>query len=153
MKPIVAILLIVIFSVLALIHFYWAIGGQWGFESVLPTNEQGQQMLSPKTLDSIIVGSGLTLFAAFYWLTFISVNRKLPFWVRIIGLWVIPLIFGLRALGDFKYIGFFKQIKSTEFAKSDTWFFSPLCLIIAILGFVLLVKSLRTSDKSKEIIF
>lgn len=151
MKSTLAILLIVIFSVFALIHFYWAIGGQWGFESVLPTNEQGQQMLTPKTLDSIIVGSGLTLFATFYWLTFISVNRKLSFWVRIIGLWTIPLIFGLRALGDFKYIGFFKQIKSTEFAKSDTWFFSPLCLIIAILGFVLLSISIQTSRKTSAV--
>lgn len=151
MKSTLAILLIVIFSILALIHFYWASGGVWGFESVLPTNEQGQQMLSPQTFDSIIVGSGLTLFAAFYWIAFISANRKLPFWVRKIGLWAIPLIFGLRALGDFKYIGFFKKIKSTEFAKSDTLFFSPLCLIIAIVGFILLYKSLQISRKTSSI--
>ncbi|MDR7132590.1 uncharacterized membrane protein YidH (DUF202 family) [Algoriphagus sp. 4150] len=140
MKSTLPILLIISFSGLALIHFYWASGGQRGFESALPTNEQGIRMLNPQTIDSIIIGVALSLFGLFYWSTFISAKGKFPYWIKIIGLWIIPIIFALRALGDFKYIGFFKQIKSTEFAKLDTLFYSPLCLFIALIGFVLLSK-------------
>ena len=48
-------------------------------------------------------------------------------------LYFLIAVFFLRALGDFKYIGFFKKIRNTSFAKSDTWFFSPLCLLISLL--------------------
>ncbi|WP_317130658.1 DUF3995 domain-containing protein [Psychroserpens sp. NJDZ02] len=54
---------------------------------------------------------------------------------------MIPLIFLLIAIGEFKYIGFFKSIKKTDFGKLDTKLLSPLCLIIAIFGIVIqLVK-------------
>jgi hypothetical protein len=63
-----------------------------------------------------------------------------PDWILKIGLWIIPIIFSLRAIGDFKYIGFFKQVKATEFARLDTVFYSPLCVMIALIGFILLAK-------------
>jgi len=31
-------------------------------------------------------------------------------------------------------VGFFKKIKHTEFAKSDSKIFSPLCLSIGVIG-------------------
>ncbi len=37
-------------------------------------------------------------------------------------------------MGEFKYVGFFKKIKMTHFGKRDSNFFSPLGLIIAIMG-------------------
>lgn len=142
-KPKLASLLIIIFSVLALIHFFWASGGQWGFESALPTDEEGIRMLNPKKSDSIFIGVVLSLCGLFYWSTIISPNIILPRWFKNMGLWFIPIIFALRAIGDFKYIGFFKQVKSTEFAKLDTWFFSPLCLTIALAGLIVLYKKTK----------
>jgi len=44
-------------------------------------------------------------------------------------------IFLLRAIGDFNYVGFFKKIKDTNFGKMDSKYYSPLCLVIAIMGF------------------
>ena len=142
-KPKLASLLVIIFSVLALTHFFWASGGQWGFESALPTDEEGIRMLNPKKSDSIFIGVVLSLCGLFYWSTFISDNIKLPRWFKNMGVWLIPIIFALRAIGDFKYIGFFKQVKSTEFAKLDTWFFSPLCLTIALAGLIVLYKKTK----------
>ncbi|REG85421.1 DUF3995 domain-containing protein [Algoriphagus antarcticus] len=140
MKSTLATLLIAIFFGLALIHFYWACGGQWGFESTLPTDEHGIRLLNPKTLDSIIIGVALVLFGIFYWVTFISKKDRFPYWLKTIGMWSIPILFALRAMGDFKYIGFFKKINSTEFANYDNLLYSPLCLTIAIIGFVLISK-------------
>ena len=134
MKIILARTLTTIFFVLAMIHFYWALGGKWGFESSLPSNEQGIRILAPKTIDSVIVGTILLLFGFFYLFSLILLKNKILILIRNIGLWIIPMIFVLRAVGDFKYVGFLKQIKGTVFANLDTIFYSPLCLIIGLIG-------------------
>lgn len=35
----------------------------------------------------------------------------------------------LRAVGEFKYVGFFKRVKGSKFATYDSWLFSPFCLL------------------------
>lgn len=146
MKLILSIILIIIFFGLALIHFYWASGGPLGIDYAIPTDEQGVRILNPNTIDSIIVGIGLLLFGLFYLFSLNSLKGKFLILVRNIGLWVIPVIFVLRALGDFKYVGFFKQIKSTDFANLDTIFYSPLCTIIALIGFALTIIKIKGAN-------
>lgn len=138
MKSKLSIVLTILFFVLAAIHFYWGYGGQWGFTNSLPTNEQGVRILNPKTIDSVIVGLGLLLFGTFYLFLGEIVKIKIARWFKNILQWLIPLIFILRAVGDFKYVGFFKEIKTTEFANLDTNFYSPLCLVIGFIGFIVL---------------
>ena len=38
----------------------------------------------------------------------------------------------VRAVGDFRYVGFFKSLGDDPFCSWDTWLFSPLCLAIAL---------------------
>ena len=128
-----------IFIALALLHLHWGFGGTWGFEKSLPTNEEGKKMLNPTKKDSLIVGVGLLFFATFYILKARGIELNLPAWVMTVAGWLIPAIFLLRAMGDFKYIGFFKKVRSTDFGRRDTWFYSPLCLIIGIMGVVIAV--------------
>ena len=130
--------LFLIFIILAGLHFFWAMGGKWGFDQVLPSNEAGQKMLNPTALDSIIVGLGLTLFGLFYMIKAELVMINLPRLVLILAGWFIPVIFFVRAVGDFRYVGFFKTIKSTAFAQMDTMIYSPLCLGLALAGFLVL---------------
>ena len=87
-----------------------------------------------KKIDSAIVGIGLTAFGIFYVLKSGIFEYNLPEWIMKYGSWIIPIIFLLRAIGEFKYVGFFKSVKKTDFGKLDTKFFSPLCLIIGIFG-------------------
>lgn len=134
---ILSILVSIIFLGLALIHFNWVIGGKFGFVESLPTKENGERVLNPKKIDSAIVGIGLTLFGVFYILKSGIVEYNLPEWIMKYGGWIIPILFLLRAVGEFKYIGFFKRIKNTKFGKLDTHFFSPLCLLIGILGVII----------------
>ncbi len=138
MKLRLSIILSLLFFGLAAMHFYWGFGGQWAFANSLPTNEQGIRILNPKTIDSIIVGSGLLLFGIFYLFLGDIIKIKVAIWFKSIVTWLIPLIFIFRAVGDFKYIGFFKEIKTTEFANLDTIFYSPLCLVIGLIGFILI---------------
>lgn len=126
-----------IFTMLGLIHFNWFFGGKWGFEKALPTKENGERILNPKKLDSAIVGFGLLLFGLVFLLKSELINFQIPSWISTYGSWIISSIFILRAIGDFKYVGFFKKIKNTEFGKADSKLFSPLCLIIGLIGILL----------------
>jgi len=46
--------------------------------------------------------------------------------------WVLAGVFILRAVGDFRLIGFFKKVKNTEFARYDSLLYAPLCLILGV---------------------
>ncbi|WP_308990526.1 DUF3995 domain-containing protein [Mariniflexile litorale] len=123
--------------VLGIIHFNWLMGGEFGFSESLPTKENGERVLNPKKIDSAIVGIGLIAFGIFYLLKSGFIDYNSPEWIMKYGSWIIPIIFLLRAIGEFKYVGFFKSIKKTDFGKLDTELFSPLCLIIGILGIII----------------
>lgn len=130
----ISLILSFTFLLLGLIHLYWSIGGQWGFDNSLPTNVDGERVLNPKKTDSAIVGLGLLFFSAFYLIKIDVIQLDLPNWAAVSAGWFISSIFLLRSVGDFKYVGFTKKVKSTEFGKADAKFYSPLCLFIGILG-------------------
>ena len=132
-----SIILFVIFSSLGFIHFYWLLGGKWGLEQALPTKETGQKAMEPPKIATVIVGIGLISFGLIYLIKTGLINFQIPNWIITCGSWVIPCIFILRAIGDFNYVGLFKKIKNTEFAKADSKWFSPLCLTIGILGILI----------------
>lgn len=130
------LLLSLIFLVLSLLHFYWATGGRWGIDESVPTDIAGKKMLKTGVLACIVVGSGLLTFALFYSLPVF--NIKLSSFSNFLH-WVIPSIFLLRAIGDFKYVGFFKSVRATKFGQLDTKYFSPLCVLLAGLGFIVAI--------------
>jgi hypothetical protein len=36
-----------------------------------------------------------------------------------------------RAVGDFRFLGFFKRVRGTRFATLDYFLYSPICLLLA----------------------
>lgn len=131
----------VILISLGTLHLHWALGGTWGFEKSLPSNEEGERVLNPKKIDSAIVGLGLTLFGLYYLTKVELIPIILPHWASISAGWFISIIFLLRAMGDFKYVGFFKKVRSTPFGKLDSSFFSPLCLMLGVIGILIEVMN------------
>ncbi|WP_298220898.1 DUF3995 domain-containing protein [Flavobacterium sp.] len=131
---VLSILLSCILIGLGSIHFYWAFGGKFGFARTLPTKITGEKVLNPKKIDCLIVAFVLTLFGVFYAIESGLIVFKLSEWIISYVSWIIPIIFILRAIGEFKFVGFFKSVKETNFGKSDTKIYTPLCLIIGILG-------------------
>ena len=134
---ILSIILMLILIALGVIHFNWVFGGEFGFTESLPTKENGERVLNPRKIDSAIVGIGLTAFGVFYVLRSGLIDYNIPEWIMTYGSWIIPILFLLRAIGEFKYVGFFKSVRKTGFGKLDTLFFSPLCLLIGILGLII----------------
>lgn len=125
------------------IHFYWSTGGSIGYASSLPADENGNVLLAPGIIDCIIVAIILLVFAFVYIFTLDHRKPKIFNYLIIFGQWVIPMLFLIRAIGDFKYVGFFKQVTTTEFAYMDTYYFTPLCLLISCLGIIILYKRLH----------
>jgi Protein of unknown function (DUF3995) len=127
----------IILVVLSSIHFYWAGGGKAGIESTLPTDLDGRRVLNPEKIDSALVGVFLLIFALLFFHKAGILDFYLPRLIGRFGRGVITFIFLLRAMGDFRYVGFSKKIKSTRFAELDTKYFSPLCLLLGVNGVLL----------------
>ena len=137
MMLILMIFEILVFLVLSGIHWNWVFGGTWGFDKAIPTDLDGNKILNPKKIESSIVALGLFAFATYYFLISDFISIESPKWISIYMGWVISSIFILRSIGDFKYVGFFKKIKTTNFSRSDSKLFSPLCLLIGLIGIII----------------
>ena len=47
------------------------------------------------------------------------------------AMYALATVFLLRAIGDFRLVGFSKRVRGSRFARLDTLVYSPLCLAIA----------------------
>jgi hypothetical protein len=139
----ISILLIAIFLFLSGIHIYWAYGGVWGSEAVIPTKNNNVKVMAPGLIATLIVAFGLLVFSLVVFLNLMSTEYKMPGWlysINKVGLWAIAGIFILRAIGDFNYVGFFKKTRNTAFGKNDTKYYSPLCFVIGVLSIILVLE-------------
>lgn len=134
MITILSIVLTLIFTFLGGIHFYWLLGGDWGVNKVIPTKSKTTPVFETPQIATLMVGLVLLSFALIYLLKLQLFTLPFSDWFIHYTYWVIPTIFILRAIGEFKYVGFFKKIKDTEFAKADSKLFSPLCFAIGVAG-------------------
>ncbi len=133
MMLIPTIVLCVLFVTLASIHVYWAFGGRWGWDSAIPTRD-GEPLFEPGRFQTLLVATAL-LAAALVALWRGVYTDLGPLWIPQSGMWVITVIFTLRAIGDFQNCGIFKKMRDTNFARNDSRIYVPLCLLIA--GFAL----------------
>lgn len=127
------------FTVLMMIgglHLYWAFGGRWGGRAAVPSKSDGKAVFKPRPVETfvvavIIIAVGLLLLAQSDFLSIYRPNNYTEW-----GCLVCALVFLIRSIGEFKYIGFTKRIKGTSFAVNDTRFYSPLCLFFSVVFFI-----------------
>lgn len=119
------LLLTILLSLLSLIHLYWAVGGTHGLGKAIPSRG-GKPLFKPGRFLTLIVALLLAGFAWYaYGLQYGAMVPGTDYPAAAIG-----LLFILRAVGEFRMVGFFKRTRDTEFARFDTWFYTPLCLFI-----------------------
>ena len=134
-------LLLIIFSFLAFMHFYWAFGGKYGLEQAIPTRSKDEKGKLPGRFATIFVGLMLLFFGSIYLTRIGFINNFInSSTINVFG-YIIPLLFFIRVIGDFKYVGLFKKVKETIFAKADTKIYIPLCLFISVLGFISIITN------------
>lgn len=131
MNTTVAIVVSAVFIGLALWHFRMALLPASGRSGAVPT-VAGKALFVPSAKATAGVGLVLLLFAVLVAATSGLVAIGLP--IRILAGLSYGLAAGLlaRAIGEFRYVGFFKQVRGTRFAKLDSLLYSPLCLLLAI---------------------
>jgi glucan phosphoethanolaminetransferase (alkaline phosphatase superfamily) len=132
MELILSVINALIFTIISGFHFYWAMGGKVGFDVVLPTNTEGSKSLNPSKSITCIAALVFLSIAIFYLIKSHLIDFQLPQLISNYGLYALASVLIIRAIGDFKYAGFFKTIKDTPFAKYDSTYYSPLCLYLGL---------------------
>src|SRR5579862_6279024 len=120
---------ILILLIVAAVHIYWAAGGKAGKGAAIPS-ANGRAIIRPSAFGTALVEVGLCAMAALValrigWLDLPALPGNSV--VVEIGTWLMAMVFALRAIGDFRYVGFFKRIRDGKFARLDTLAYSPLC--------------------------
>ncbi|TMU78968.1 DUF3995 domain-containing protein [Pseudomonas fluorescens] len=130
--------LVTTFAVIALMHVYWALGGQWAAAVVVPqVPVRGfvasvRPAFKPSGWLTLIVAAALLVIAA---LVCMRVGWGVPAVTHKALQWVISaiaLLMFARAIGDSHLVGFFKDVKGSRFARLDTWVYSPLCAVLGV---------------------
>ncbi|MGG7664655.1 DUF3995 domain-containing protein [Dyadobacter sp. BHUBP1] len=119
----------IIFLSLSLLHVYWAAGGKWAATQVLPQTAGGSKVFVPRAGMTLVVAAGLLFFSALNAVNLYN-DRSQPGFRY--GLLAVGLIFLVRVVGDFRYIGVTKSVRDTTFARNDNRIFIPLCLYLVL---------------------
>ena len=96
---------------------YWACGGQWAIDVVIPTKNNHEPIKPPAFLITCLVG------LTFYSFTIIALQHTVfwPFLIPAIfktyGLYGIALLFITRAVGDFKDLNILIEKNDAKFIK------------------------------------
>lgn len=134
MKELIATLLGLALSLVALLHAYWAAGGLWPGNSeadlIAKTIGDGRRHMPPRPVIWLVA---CLIGIAAIWPLLLNVRPLPPLgnWLVTAGGLVLTLVFlGRGAAG---YIPGWRRIHFTEpFASLDRTFYSPLCLAIGV---------------------
>ncbi len=131
-----AIITALIMTAVSLLHFYWALGGNYGLSSAGPTLEGKDNFIPPRPM--IFAVACVLLSLAILSIQLIWPVAYVTGFISYIA-YFVAFIFIIRGIGDFKYVGIFKKVYNSNFAKLDTVYFSPLILLLGI-AYALLAK-------------
>jgi len=137
---------IAILALAAAFHFYWGLGGRTGSGVSLPHHEDGSVVIVKNSgAGAIVVGLALVAVALLVLALVDAFAAPVPrAWLRTgVALWAV--IFIARAISWSRYVGMFKRVRHTRFARYDTWLYSPLCLLLGLGLFYLVAASSPSS--------
>ncbi|QGH33915.1 DUF3995 domain-containing protein [Gracilibacillus salitolerans] len=103
-----------------------------GKTASVPEKVGGGASFTPRIIETLIVALGLLLVGFMLLAQFNAIPFYYPNILTKMFCIVFTFVFFLRAIGDFKYLGFTKRIKDSTFAKYDTRYYSPLCFYLGI---------------------
>jgi len=115
---VLASIIATVFGFLGLLHFYWTVRGVSGSGAAIPEID-GTPAFKPTKAATATVGLVLLGTAA---IVLLQVKLLLTFAAAVLL---------LRAIGDFRLVGFFKRVRESRFARLDTLLYSPLCLALS----------------------
>lgn len=136
MKPL-ALLTAVIFFLIACLHIHWAFRRRRSGSAVLPQKADGAPVFVPGAPACLAVAAALLAAAAICLMNAAMLPPILPPAVTGWMLRMIGIVFLLRVVGDFRYVGLFRRVKHTDFAIQDARLYTPLSAAIGIASLLL----------------
>jgi hypothetical protein len=135
--PLLLALALAIIAFAAAFHLYWALGGQVGFSVSLPQHADGTPVMAHRLPWWRPAAGAVALGLAALALLLLGHAGHLPLplppgLVRI-ALLATGAAFVARALVPNRYVGFFKSLRGTRWARFDTRLYSPLFLLLGLL--------------------
>src|SRR4051812_48774314 len=101
----------VVLAVLAGVHVYWAVGGRWGAVAAVP-ERAGEPLFRPGPAACLVVATLLVIASA------LIASKAFGVWLprgwSTVGTFGVALVFAGRAVGDFRWVGFFKRVRDTR---------------------------------------
>lgn len=122
-------LLTVSFCLIAVLHFYWSLGGKWLKHKTIPTKEPGLPLFQAGFFPCLVVGIAFLIFIFIVHADRFSISVH----IQRLLLGFILIAFMLRIIGDFRYVGLSKRIKNSVFAYMDNHYYIPVCVFISLL--------------------
>jgi hypothetical protein len=133
----IALLMGAFLAAAAAFHFYWGFGGQYGRHVAVPQREDGTPLFVPTATATLAVAAVLALILVVLAVYEMRLDLFLPRGLLRLGMVFLAMTFLIRGLSWHPYIGLFKTVRVTDFARNDTFFYSPGCVATG-LGFLLL---------------
>lgn len=140
MLIVLAIVLIAIFAFLASVHIYWAFGGRFAKVAAIP-ELRGSPSFVPGRMMTLLVACCLFACAALIGAATGFIAAPVPAMVIQWGCFGLAALLLLRAIGDFRLVGFFKTVRGSRFAWLDSALYSPWCLALALGVFLVAWKA------------
>jgi hypothetical protein len=130
--PLIVALAIIAFA--AAFHLHWALGGRLGYSVSLPQRPDGTPVMAGRIgwwrPAAAGVAVALLLLGALAVAVHNHLDLPLPTNAGKVTLIAIGAAFILRALMPTPWTGFFKRIRSTRWARFDSWLYCPLFLLL-----------------------
>lgn len=117
-------------GIISLLYLYWGLGGMWLTDKASPVVD-GKPLVRMSRMSALGAALGTFFIAA------VPVVSMRPL-LRTCMLVLIMGAFAYRAVGDFRYFGFFKSTKDSAYSKWDTRVYSPVALLVSVLAGLLI---------------
>ncbi|HET9378465.1 MAG TPA: DUF3995 domain-containing protein [Chthoniobacterales bacterium] len=137
MTQLIALLIGTFLAIAIAFHFYWGIGGQYGRNVAVPQREDETPLFEPTATATLAVAAVLCIVLVALIVYVMRINVLRPRGLLRSGMALLAVIFLARGLSWHAYIGLFKAVRTTAFARNDTRFYSPGCIATG-LGFLFL---------------
>lgn len=144
---ILAVVLSTVLALIAALHFYWAFGGRRGIGAVVPTKPAtlgglGEvAVFNPGPITTAVVAVLLGVAALVPLAASGFISMPVPNALIRFGIWALAAVLLVRAVGDFRFVGFTKRVRGTPFAEADSRLYTPLCIGLSALAFAIALGS------------
>lgn len=127
---------VVVATLAALLHLGWAGGRAKPLaRAAVPTRPDGRPLFEPSAAATLAVAAALVVFAG---ALAVALVQPVPLarWLVAAGTAVLVV----RAVGDGRYAGFSKRLRSTAFARRDDLVYTPIVVSLAFGGLAVLAS-------------